>query len=71
MIHGVAGLEDREDQEEPFEKDTYKWTLAKGCSHGFTYSRTKDPVRRSKNQQTCEQIYQEAHKWLKKSVLES
>jgi acetyl esterase/lipase len=71
MIHGVAGLEDREDQEEPFEKDTYKWTMAKGCSHGFTHSRTKDPVRRSKNQQTCEQIYQEAHKWLKKSVLES
>jgi acetyl esterase/lipase len=70
MMHTLAGLEDKEDPEASFEKDTYKWTLATGCSHGFTHSRKRDPGKRSKNEQKCEEIYREAHRWLKKSVLE-
>ncbi|PLB45302.1 alpha/beta hydrolase fold protein [Aspergillus steynii IBT 23096] len=69
MIHRLAGLEDKEDQEAPFEKGTYKWTLATGQSHGFTHSRGRNPAKRAKRQQMCEEIYGEAHAWLKKSVL--
>ena len=69
MIHRLAGLEGREDQEAPFEKDTYKWTLAMGQSHGFTHSRGRNPAKRAKRQQLCEEIYEEAHEWLKKSAL--
>ncbi|KAJ9214127.1 hypothetical protein DTO166G4_4184 [Paecilomyces variotii] len=69
MIHMLAGLGEREDQEAPFEKGTYKWTLAMGCPHAFTHSSEKDPSKRAIRKQICEDIYNEAHQWLKKSVL--
>ncbi|CAJ2503801.1 Uu.00g111950.m01.CDS01 [Anthostomella pinea] len=37
MIHELAGLAGVGDQEEDFEEGTYKWTLARGCSHAFTH----------------------------------
>ncbi|PWY82011.1 alpha/beta-hydrolase [Aspergillus heteromorphus CBS 117.55] len=69
MIHRLAGLDEKEDQEAPFEKGPYKWTLAMGCAHGFTHGYGKDPVEKAKKKQQCEQIYHEAHEWLKKDVL--
>ncbi|KAH8807121.1 alpha/beta hydrolase fold protein [Xylogone sp. PMI_703] len=69
MVHKLAGLEARENQEVPFEKETYKWTLALGCSHGFTHSRKRKQSGKSKNELKSEEIYREAHEWLKKSVL--
>ncbi|KAK9317384.1 Alpha/Beta hydrolase protein [Lipomyces starkeyi] len=69
MMHRLAGLENKVDQEAPFEKGTYKWTLAMGRSHGFTHSLGRDPAKRAKSKQKCEEIYHEAHEWLKKSVL--
>ncbi|KAJ5771873.1 Alpha/beta hydrolase fold-3 [Penicillium odoratum] len=72
MIHGLAGLEDRTgvEQEEDFEVGTYKWTLAKGCPHGFTHEspgRKKEGVSRSKREEATRRIFEEAHEWLKKS----
>lgn len=70
MIHDFAGLQDVEDQEADFEKGTYKWTLAKGTSHGFTHHFGQSPEKRRKREQKCEPIYEEAHKWLKKALVE-
>ncbi|KAJ5272432.1 Alpha/beta hydrolase fold-3 [Penicillium angulare] len=72
MIHELAGLEDRGavEQEEDFEMGTYKWTLARGCPHGFTHEspgRKKGGDNRRKREETTREIYQEAHVWLKKS----
>ncbi|KAJ5498466.1 Alpha/beta hydrolase fold-3 [Penicillium expansum] len=72
MIHGLAGLEDRVgvEQEEDFEVGRYKWTLAKGCPHGFTHAspgRKKGGVSRRKREEVARGIYEEAHEWLKKS----
>lgn len=69
MIHRLAGLEDKMNQEEPFESGTYKWTLALGCSHGFTHYNGRDPVKRLKRKQKSEPIFQQAHQWLESSVL--
>ncbi|KAJ5852671.1 alpha/beta hydrolase fold protein [Penicillium soppii] len=67
MIHKLAGNESK-DQEEDFEIGNYKWTLAKGCSHGFTHD-FRDSEESKKVQATAERIFDEAHQWLKKSVL--
>lgn len=69
MIHRLAGLEAKENQEEPFEKDTYKWILVANCSHGFTHYMGQDPIKRIKKEMKCEEIFHDAHEWLKKSVL--
>ncbi|PYH47074.1 alpha/beta-hydrolase [Aspergillus saccharolyticus JOP 1030-1] len=69
MIHRLAGLEDREDKEEGFEKDGYKWTLAKGCRHGFTHGFSRG--RRSRRVEVREEIWKEARDWLRRGgVLE-
>lgn len=71
MIHGLAGLEHkvREEQEEDFDVGKYKWTLARGCPHGFTHAspRKKGGNSRSKREEIAQGIYAEAHEWLKKS----
>lgn len=71
MIHGLAGLEDRVgvEQEEDFEVGRYKWTLARGCPHGFTHAspRKKGGNSRKKREEVAQGIYEEAHGWLKKS----
>jgi acetyl esterase/lipase len=71
MIHGLAGLEDRVGikQEEDFELGRYKWTLAKGCPHGFTHAspRKKGGYSSRKREEIAQGIYAEAHEWLKKS----
>jgi len=69
MIHKLAGLENVEDQETDFEKGTYKWTLAKGLKHGFTHHFGQNAEKRVKREQRCEEIYREAHEWLKRGPL--
>ncbi|CAI7585030.1 unnamed protein product [Penicillium discolor] len=74
MIQGLAGLEDRVgvEQEEDFEVGRYKWTLARGCPHGFTHAspRKKSGNSRKKREEVAQGIYEEAHEWLKKSERE-
>lgn len=67
MIHRLAGLADKPDQEESFEEGNYKWTLAKGCSHAFTHSSLRKS--HSTAQAKSEEIYREAHEWLRKGGL--
>lgn len=67
MIHRLAGLADKPDQEESFEEGNYKWTLAKGCSHAFTHSSVRKS--HSTTQAKSEEIYREAHEWLRKGGL--
>ncbi|KAJ5673616.1 Alpha/beta hydrolase fold-3 [Penicillium longicatenatum] len=72
MIHVLAGLENKVgiEQEEDFEMGRYKWTLAKGCPHGFTHEspgRKKVGSSRRKREEVSQRIYEEAHDWLKKS----
>ena len=66
MIHELAGLRGLEDQEQDFEEGTYKWTLAKGCSHGFTHHFGQKPEKRRRREEKCAPIYDEAIKWLEK-----
>jgi acetyl esterase/lipase len=69
MMHRLAGLDDRvEHLKTSFEKGNYKWTLATGCSHGFTHG-LGDLGDVTVPKEIREKIYQEAHDWLKKSVL--
>ncbi|KAJ5915925.1 hypothetical protein N7454_010832 [Penicillium verhagenii] len=72
MIHGLAGLDDRvgAEQEEDFEVGKYKWTLARGCPHGFTHvspGRKKGVNSEKKREEVTQGIYEEAYMWLKKS----
>ncbi|KAH8688738.1 Alpha/Beta hydrolase protein [Talaromyces proteolyticus] len=70
MIHHLAGLVNEEDpMVDAFEKGNYKWTVAKGCSHGFTHDLGGGSPDIQKRRQTCEMIYQEAYEWLERSVL--
>ncbi|TVY36956.1 Arylesterase [Lachnellula subtilissima] len=69
MIHDLAGLKYLEDQEADFENGTYKWTLAKGCSHGFTHHFRQTSEKKKKREEKCEPIYEEAHAWLKKALV--
>lgn len=69
MIHELAGLEHKENQEEPFETEEYKWTLAMGCSHGFTHSIRHDPLKPAIGKAKTEEIQWEAHQWLTKKTL--
>ncbi|KAJ5771107.1 alpha/beta hydrolase fold protein [Penicillium nucicola] len=69
MIHELADLEHKENQDEPFETEKYKWTLAMGCSHGFTTTILRDPKRISLEMARTEEVYNEAHQWLMKKTL--
>ncbi|KAJ5172244.1 hypothetical protein N7492_004837 [Penicillium capsulatum] len=69
MIHCLAGLWDKVDQEEAFEQGNYKWTLAMGCSHGFTINTGRGSGQSSHAQAKSEEIFTEAHEWLKKHEL--
>ncbi|KAE8449071.1 hypothetical protein EG329_008659 [Mollisiaceae sp. DMI_Dod_QoI] len=68
MIHELAGLQDRGDHEQDFEMGTYKWTLARDCSHGFTHHWRHRAEKRKEREQKCEPIYDEAHRWLKRAL---
>lgn len=68
MIHKLAEYEGAENQEEDFERGGYKWTLARGLSHGFTHLFGLKPAKRAKREEWCEEIYREAHEWLKKAL---
>ncbi len=61
MIHRLAGLQDKNDQEASFEKGTYKWTLARGCSYAFTHCRGQGMVQKCKREEKCDEIHREAH----------
>ncbi|CAG7965025.1 unnamed protein product [Penicillium olsonii] len=65
MIHRLAESDEPSDSEQDFECGKYKWTLATGCSHGFTHTEPTSHSPKTK----AEWIYEEAHVWLKKSVL--
>lgn len=69
MIHHLAGLRDKVDQEEPFEHGNYKWTFAAGCSHGFTVDTGRRSGRSSQARLKSEEIFEEAYQWLQKSGL--
>ncbi|GKZ36873.1 hypothetical protein AbraIFM66950_008106 [Aspergillus brasiliensis] len=69
MIHRLAGLHDKEDQEAPFETPAYKWTLARGCTHGFTHGQGGSAGDRAYRKKVCEDIYSQAHEWLRKGAL--
>lgn len=69
-IHKIAGLGDSKDQEEDFDQGTYKWTLAKGCTHGFTHHFGQKPARKQKREEKCAPIYEEAIKWIAKALTE-
>lgn len=68
MIHALAGLAEKESQEEDFELGTYKWTLAWGCKHGFTHSLGSNLPRRARRERKCKPIYDEAVKWMAKAL---
>ncbi|KAI1077925.1 alpha/beta hydrolase fold protein [Whalleya microplaca] len=71
MIHELAGLggaEKKKDPEEDFEVGTYKWTLARGCSHGFTHHFGQKPERKRRREEKCAPIYEEAIKWMAKAL---
>lgn len=70
MIHKLAGLGGLDDQEQDFEEATYKWTLARGCSHGFTHHFGEKPEKKKRREEKCEPIYNEAIKWLEKALAE-
>jgi acetyl esterase/lipase len=67
MIHQLAEV-DTKNPEEDFESGNYKWTLAKGCVHGFTHDH-RESEEAKQRQAKAEHIFQSAHEWLKKSVL--
>jgi acetyl esterase/lipase len=67
MIHSLAQLQKR-DQEEDFEEGTYKWTLAKGCSHGFTHHFGMKPEKKMQREKKCAPIYEEAVIWMQKAL---
>ncbi|KAM7206558.1 Alpha/Beta hydrolase fold [Naviculisporaceae sp. PSN 640] len=71
MIHELAetslhlkGAEHPED----FEVGRYKWTLAKGCSHGFTHHFGLSEGEKRKREEKCEVVYEQAERWLAKAV---
>ncbi|KAK7952872.1 hypothetical protein PG988_013566 [Apiospora saccharicola] len=68
MIHALAGLEDKKDQEADFEQGTYKWTLARGCKHGFTHHFWQTPEEKARREKKCEPIFQEISDWLIKAL---
>lgn len=68
MIHRLAGLHDKEDQEASFETSAYKWTLARGCTHGFTHGQEGNAAERAYRKKVCEDIYGQAHEWLKSAL---
>ncbi|PYI02032.1 alpha/beta-hydrolase [Aspergillus sclerotiicarbonarius CBS 121057] len=69
MIHRLAGLDGKEDQEEPFDTGAYKWTLAKGCTHGFTHGQGGSPAEKAYRKEFCRDLYRQAHEWLKSGGL--
>ncbi len=68
-IHKLADLQDVKDQEAPFEKGTYKWTMAARLSHGFTHHFGESAEKKAKLEKRCEEYYTEAWSWLKKGPL--
>ncbi|KAI0431600.1 Alpha/Beta hydrolase protein [Xylaria sp. FL1042] len=68
MINNLAGRGTSEYNEEDFEIGTYKWTLARGCSHGFTHHFGQKAEKRRRREEKCKPIYEEAGKWLEKAL---
>ncbi|KAI1848048.1 hypothetical protein JX265_002052 [Neoarthrinium moseri] len=66
MIHELAGLGGLDNQEADFEEGTYKWTLARGRSHGFTHHFGYKLEDKKRREAACEPIYEEAREWLEK-----
>lgn len=69
MIHELAGFGEKEDKEEDFEEGAYKWTLARGTSHGFTHHFGRKKSTLMKRREKCEEVYEEAHEWLRSGGL--
>lgn len=69
MIHRLAGLEDKADQEAPFDTGPYKWTLARGCTHGFTHGHSGDAAEKASRREFCGDLYRQAHEWLQRGGL--
>ncbi|KAH6648801.1 alpha/beta hydrolase fold protein [Truncatella angustata] len=67
MIHNLAGLGTKNNDED-FEQGRYKWTLARGCSHGFTHHFGQKPENKRKRMEKCEPIYEQASAWLAKAL---
>jgi acetyl esterase/lipase len=55
-------------QEEDFEKDTYKWILARNCTHMFTHHWGQSPEKKKKRVAKAEPVHVEAAKWLSRAL---
>lgn len=62
----VQGVEERA---KDFQNGTYKWTLVKGATHGFTHHFQATAARAIKRRQKAEVVYEEAWKWLESGPL--
>ncbi|KAI9811092.1 MAG: hypothetical protein M1827_005674 [Pycnora praestabilis] len=69
MMHHISDQQQREDQEAPFEKGTYKWTLVMGAKHGFTHHFGGNKAKREERERKCQELYAEADAWLKNGPL--
>ncbi|KAI0150173.1 Alpha/Beta hydrolase protein [Xylariaceae sp. FL1272] len=67
-INRLAGRGNLKDQEPDFEVGTYKWTLARGCKHGFTHHFGYKPEKKRLREEKCTPIYDQAIKWLEKAL---
>ncbi|RWA12323.1 hypothetical protein EKO27_g2794 [Xylaria grammica] len=70
MMNKLAGHGRLEKQEDDFEIGTYKWTLAKGRSHGFTHHFWHNSKNKRKLEEKCKPFYDEAVKWIEKVLAE-
>lgn len=67
-IHELAGLSGSKNQEEDFEEETYKWTLAAECSHGFTHHLGQNSEKKRSREEKCAPIYEQAIQWIERAL---
>lgn len=71
MMHELAGVNvEMKGAEHPvdFECGRYKWTLARGCTHGFTHHFGMSRAARERREGKCVPLYDEAGVWLGKAL---
>ncbi|KAK6065309.1 hypothetical protein SCUP515_11291 [Seiridium cupressi] len=68
FIHKLAELSGSENHEADFDEGTYKWTLARGCTHGFTHHFGQKPEKKKRRQEKCQPIYEDAIVWMERAM---
>jgi len=71
MMHELAGVNlELKGAEHPldFEHGRYKWTMAKGCTHGFTHHFGRGQAAKVRREEKCLPFYDEAVVWLGKAL---